>query len=445
MSHKNKLNLFDTTMLVVSLIIGMGIFRNPVEVAKTAQTPTIFFLAWILGGIISFLGGLTYAEIGSRYAVKGGFYKIFSYCYHPAFAFMVNWMLVISNAGAVSIVAMVGAEYINPVLMPESLQNPLGIKITSITTIAVLYAINFIGIRLSAKTQNVLSMIKIVMMGLLILTIFGNHPTPKASTNLTSEHWETMDYFKALALSFIPIFFTYGGYQQTINFGTDIENPAKNTPKGIFIGCGLVMFLYLAINFAYYKVLGMDGMANSASLTSDLAKVFFGETGSKVTSVLLFISVLTFVNSSMLTNPRVYYAMAEDGVLPKFFSKQNDKSQVQEIALTVYVSFLILFLFFADSFKELLNYVMFCDSIGMITSAFTIFLLRKKILETPDNLYTIGFGKVLFPAIFIVTYTLVAVSALISNKENLPMAIGLFLGGLPLYYLMKKIIPNDEK
>jgi len=443
MLNKNKLNLFDTIMLVVSLIIGMGIFRNPVEVARTAQTPTIFFLAWILGGIISFLGGLTYAEIGSRYAVKGGFYKIFSYCYHPAFAFMVNWMLVISNAGAVSIVAMVGAEYINPVLMPESLQNPLGIKITSIGTIVILYAINFIGIRLSAKTQNVLSMIKIVLMGLLILTIFGNHPTPKASTNLVSEHWETMDYLKALALSFIPIFFTYGGYQQTINFGTDIENPSKNTPKGIFIGCGLVMFLYLAINFAYYKVLGMDGMANSTSLTSDLAKVFFGETGSKVTSVLLFISVLTFVNSSMLTNPRVYFAMAEDGVLPKFFSKQNDKSQVQEIALTVYVSFLILFLFFGDSFKELLNYVMFCDSIGMITSAFTIFILRKKILQTSDNLYTIGFGKVLFPAIFIVTYTLVAVSALLSNKENLPTAIGLFLGGLPLYYLIKKIIPKS--
>ena len=443
MSHKNKLNLFDTIMLVVSLIIGMGIFRNPVEVAQTAQTPTIFFIAWILGGIISFLGGLTYAEIGSRYAVKGGFYKIFSYCYHPAFAFMVNWMLVISNAGAVSIVAMVGAEYINPVLMPESLQNPLGIKITSIGTIVILYAINFIGIRLSAKTQNVLSMIKIVLMGLLILTIFGNHPTPKTSANLVSHHFELMDSFKALALSFIPIFFTYGGYQQTINFGTDIENPSKNTPKGIFIGCGLVMFLYLAINFAYYKVLGMDGMANSTSLTSDLAKVFFGETGSKVTSVLLFISVLTFVNSSMLTNPRVYYAMAEDGVLPKFFSKQNDKSQVQEIALTVYVSFLILFLFFGDSFKELLNYVMFCDSIGMITSAFTIFILRKKVLETSGSLYTIGFGKVLFPAIFIVTYTLVAVSALISNKENLPTAIGLFLGGLPLYYLIKKIIPKS--
>ncbi|MCU0468980.1 MAG: amino acid permease [Arcicella sp.] len=440
MNQKNKLNLFDTTMLVVSLIIGMGIFRNPVEVAKTAQVPFVFFLAWILGGVISFLGGLTYAEIGSRYTVKGGFYKIFSYCYHPAFAFMVNWMIVISNAGAVSIVAMVGAEYINPVLMPDSLQNPLGIKITSITTIIVLYLINFVGIRLSAKTQNVLSMIKIVIMGLLILTIFGNHSTPQVVTNHHTETWSSLDYFKALAFSFIPIFFTYGGYQQTINFGTDIENPSKNTPKGIFIGCGIVMFLYLAINYAYFKVLGIGGIAKSTSLISDLASVFFGETGSKVTSILLFISVLTFVNSSMLTNPRVYYAMAEDGVLPKVFSKQNEQTQVQEIALTVYASFLILILFFADSFKELLNYVMFCDSIGMITSAFTIFLLRKKITQTSANLYTIGFGKVLFPAIFIFTYSLVALASLYNNAENLPTAIGLFLGGLPLYFLIKRII-----
>ena len=109
----NKLSLFDTTMLVVSLVIGMGIFRNPVEVAKQAQTPTIFFTAWMLGGLVSLCGALTYAEIGSRFAVKGGFYKIFSYCYHPSFAFMVNWMIVISNAMAVSIVAMVGAEYID--------------------------------------------------------------------------------------------------------------------------------------------------------------------------------------------------------------------------------------------------------------------------------------------------------------------------------------------
>ncbi|MGX7688265.1 APC family permease [Flectobacillus roseus] len=444
MSAKNKLNLFDTTMLVVSLIIGMGIFRNPVEVAKSAQSPSIFFLAWILGGVVSFFGGLTYAEIGSRYAVKGGFYKIFSYCYHPAFAFMVNWMLVISNAGATSIVAIVGAEYINPIIMPASLQNPMGIKITSISTIVILYIINFVGIRLSAQTQNLLSMIKMVLMALLILTIFAGHPAPVSHTNfaISQEAWQFTDYLKALAVSFIPIFFTYGGYQQTINFGTDIENPVRNTPKGIFIGCSLVMFLYLAINFAYYKVLGIEGIAQSKSLTADLAKVFFGEIGFKFTSVLLFISVLTFVNSAMLTNPRVYFAMAEDGVLPQVFKKQNDKSQVQEFALTVFASFLVLFLFFADSFKELLNYVMFCDSVGMITSAATIFLLRKKSQEILGETYTIGFGKVLFPVIFIMIYTIVAISSLVENKENLPTAIGLFLGGLPLYYILKKAMDN---
>jgi APA family basic amino acid/polyamine antiporter len=103
---------------------------------------------------------------------------------------------------------------------------------------------------------------------------FAGHPAPVSHTNfaITQESWQFTDYLKALAVSFIPIFFTYGGYQQTINFGTDIENPVRNTPKGIFIGCSLVMFLYLAINFAYYKVLGIEGIAQSKSLTADLAR-----------------------------------------------------------------------------------------------------------------------------------------------------------------------------
>lgn len=439
---KNKLNLFDTTMLVVSLIIGMGIFRNPVEVAKTAQSAEIFFLAWILGGIVSFFGALTYAEIGSRYPVKGGFYKIFSYCYHPAFAFMVNWMIVISNAGAVSVVAIVGAEYINPILLPESLQNPLGIKITSITTIVVLYLINLAGIRLSAKTQNILSSIKIILMLLLILTIFKSQPVSNAVKPLLGSTFEGMDYFKALALSFIPIFFTYGGYQQTINFGTDIENPTRNTPRGIFIGCLIVMFLYLSINFAYYKVLGMAGMANSQSLTADLAGVFFGEAGYKFTSVILFISVLTFVNSAMLTNPRVYYAMAEDSVLPPAFKKQNDKTQVQEFALTVFAVFLVIVLLFIDSFKQLINYVMLFDSIGMISSAFAIFILRKKIKnEDLSNIFTLKLGKNLMPALFILTYFLVAIASLLSDYRGALIGLGLFAIGFPLYWIMRKV--ND--
>lgn len=444
MATKTKLNLFDTSMLVVSLVIGMGIFRNPVEVAKQAQTPSVFFWAWVLGGVVSFCGALTYAEIGSRFPVKGGYYKIFSYCYHPAFAFMVNWMIVISNAGATAIVAMVGAEYINPILLPESLQNPTGIKLTSIATILVLYAINYVGIRVSAQTQNLLSMIKIVLMLLLCVSIFFAPETPQVTTNIVPE---SFNFWQALAFSFVPIFFTYGGYQNAINFGTDIENAPRNTPRGIFIGFSIVIFLYLIINYAYFKVLGFSGIQNSTSLTSDLAKVFFGETGYKVTSVLLFISVLTFINSAMLFNPRIHYAMADDGVLPPVFKRTNERTQVQEFALTVFAVFLILVLLFIDSFRELLNYVMFFDSVGMVTSAATIFLLRNQAQKAGNVLdkevYTIGLGKNLMPALFILLYFVTALSALLSTPENLPIALGLFVAGLPLYYIIKKVVAKN--
>jgi APA family basic amino acid/polyamine antiporter len=118
MSIKPKLSQFDLTMIVVSLVIGMGIFRTPVEVAQKAQIPTIFFAAWIMGAVVSLFGALTFAEIGSRYPVAGGFYRIFSHCYHPGFAFMVNWMTVISNAASTASVAIIGAEYIDPILFP---------------------------------------------------------------------------------------------------------------------------------------------------------------------------------------------------------------------------------------------------------------------------------------------------------------------------------------
>src|SRR3954469_6482704 len=141
MSIKPKLGLFDLTMIVVSLVIGMGIFRAPVEVAQKSIVPEIFFVAWIGGALVSFCGALTFAEIGSRYPVAGGFYRIFSHCYHPAFAFMVNWMTVISNAASTAIVAIIGADYINPLIIPN-VDHDLGIKITTISAILILYGLN---------------------------------------------------------------------------------------------------------------------------------------------------------------------------------------------------------------------------------------------------------------------------------------------------------------
>src|SRR5579862_2552649 len=169
MSIKPKLNRFDLTMIVIGLIIGMGIFKTPSDVALNAGNGWIFFGAWIFGGLVSLCGALTFAEIGARYPVTGGFYKVFSYCYHPAIAFMINWVLVISNAASVAVVALIGSDYIRPFLLPADWQNDGGTRIITIVSVLLLYAINFLGIKMSARTQNLLITFKIALILLVCL------------------------------------------------------------------------------------------------------------------------------------------------------------------------------------------------------------------------------------------------------------------------------------
>ena len=171
MSIQPKLKQFDLTMIVVSLVIGVGIFRTPALVAEKSGNELIFFAVWIFGGIISICGALTFAEIGARLPAAGGYYKIFSYAYHPAFAFMLNWSQVIINAGSSAGVAIIGAEYITPVLFPEAADPGLIIKIIAVSIITLLFAINYAGIKMGARTQNVLSVLKIVMILVFCLSL----------------------------------------------------------------------------------------------------------------------------------------------------------------------------------------------------------------------------------------------------------------------------------
>lgn len=423
-------------MIVVSLVIGMGIFRTPVEVANKAQTPTIFFLAWGIGALISFFGALTFAEIGSRYPVAGGFYRIFSHCYHPAFAFMVNWMTVISNAASTASVAIIGAEYIQPILFPN-LEPTQAIRLITLSSIVILYGINMVGIKMSARTLNVLMIIKISLIVLLIAAIFSA-PTSSAPAN----HANTPeDWLKAFWLCFVPVFFTYGGYQQTMNFGSDVPNASRTIPRAIFYGIAIILSLYLLVNFSYFHVLGFEGLKNSTALAADVARVLLGNSAFKVVAVIMFFSVMAYVNASILSNPRVYYAMAEDKVLPPVFKKINTKTQVQEFSVSVFVAFIVLTLFFSTSFTQVLGYVMFFDSISLITASAAIFILRYRAKKNgyPKGIYKMR-GYPWMPALFIVVYTLVNISVLISNPQASFIGFILFVSGFPLYLILRKLI-----
>lgn len=438
MPIKPKLGLFDLTMIVVSLVIGMGIFRTPVEVAQKAHVPLVFFAAWIMGAVVSLFGALTFAEIGSRYPVAGGFYRIFSHCYHPAFAFMVNWMTVISNAASTSIVAIIGAEYINPIIFPD-MEHDLAVRITTISAIVVLYAINLIGIKMSAKTLNVMMVIKICLVVMLIACIFVAPTRPAVATPVST--LSNGDLLNAFWLCFVPVFFTYGGYQQSMNFGSDVTNPARTMPRAIFYGIAIILSLYLLVNFSYYHVLGLEGLKTTTALAAEMAGILLGDYAFKFVAIVMFIGVMAYVNASILSNPRVYYAMAEEKILPAIFKRVNERTQVQEFSVTVFVVFMIVTLFLTSSFSKVLNYVMFFDSISLASAAAALFVLRHRAKKNgdPEGIYKMR-GYPWMPAIFIVIYSLVNVSVMVSNPQAATIGMVLFVSGLPLYWGLKKLV-----
>ena len=445
-----KLNLFDFTMIVVSLVIGMGIFRTPLNVAKASPDTFLFFAAWIAGGLVALCGALTYAEIGSRLPVTGGYYKVFSYAYHPSIAFAINCVILVSNAASLAGVALVGGEYITGIFIPLS-KDLEWIKIAAnatyiqtiqiciaITAIVIFYGINLMGLKMSAKTQNVLTIIKITLILLLITPIFFASPAVTAAAIPTAISPTFMEYLKAFGIGLVAVSFTYGGYQQTINFGAEVDKPTKNIPRGIFFGIFIIIVLYLTINYAYIKVIGFEEIKNSKNIAAIMASKIFGINAERVLSGFLFLSVLAYVNVLLMSNPRVMYAMSEDKILPAAFKKRNSKTDVLTISLSVFAALCALIVFWAKEFDTILSFTIFLDCFGMVLSAATIFVLRKR----TKHLDGTGIYKMklypLLPIIFIVSYTFVAISIALDYKKNDNAALtglSVMAGFIALYFI----------
>ncbi|MEO6071137.1 MAG: APC family permease [Chitinophagaceae bacterium] len=437
MSTKPKLGLFDLTMIVVGLVIGMGIFRTASDAANAAITPSVFFMAWFAGGLIALCGALTYAEIGSRFPITGGYYKVFAECYHPSIAFAINCIILISNAASMAGVALIGSEYISQVIFHTD-PAPIVKSLIAMVPIILFYGINLLGLRLSAKTQNVLMIIKIGMLILLISSIFFAPGATEGAAPAIVRQYSWGDYIKSFGVALIAVSFTYGGYQQTINFGEEIKNPRKTIPRGIFIGIIIIISLYLAVSFAYYRAIGFDSLKSSRGIASIVAEQMFGPTGRTVSSVLLFVAVLAYVNVLLLSNPRVMYAMSTDGILPAAFKQRNEKRDVLTVSLTAFAAIGIVVLFFAKTFDKILGFTIFLDSIGMATSAATIFILRKR----TKHLDGTGIYKMklypLLPLIFIAAYIFVGISIWVNTPSLAWTGIAVFALFLIIYFLVTR-------
>lgn len=445
MTAKNKLGLFDLTMIVVSLVIGMGIFRTPANVAAASPTPVIFFIAWFAGGLVALCGALTYAEIGSRLPVMGGYYKVFAYAYHPSIAFGINCIILVSNAASGAAVALVGSEYITSVITPNAKDadyiQTIHISI-ALAAIIIFYGINMMGLRLSAKTQTVLTVFKIGLVLLLIAPLFFSSGNAATSSSLITSTIDPgfKEYIKAFGIGLVAVSFTYGGYQQTINFGAEVDKPNRNIPRGIFMGIFIIIILYLAINYAYVQVIGFEELKNSKNIAAIMASKIFGAEAERILSVLLFLSVLAYINVILLSNPRVMVAMSEDKILPAAFQKRNNKGALT-LALTLFAGLAIVIVFWAKEFDTLLSFTIFLDCFGMALSAGSIFIIRKKTAHlNGTGIYSMKLYPLL-PLIFIAAYSFVAISLLINETKLSLIGLGVLAGFIGLYFIVKAVKP----
>ncbi|MBM4160149.1 MAG: amino acid permease [Ignavibacteria bacterium] len=436
MNIKAKLTSFDATMIVVSLVIGIGIFRTPAIVASSTGTTTLFFAAWILGGFISFLGALTFAEIGSRFPKPGAFYRVVAESYHPSVAFMLNWtnVVIVNGAGAAA-VSIIGAEYLTPIILPDHLRTQFATQLTAAGLITFLLIINYLGIKTGAWTQNVLTVIKMVMIVMLAIVAFmyaADEPSEPVQS-LTSDPW-----LVALGIGLISVFYTYGGYQCTLNFGGDIKSPERNMPRAIFFGIAIIISLYLIINLAYYSVLGLDGVAGSKLVAAEVARVCFGQSGYLIVSVAIFLSAMGFLNVTLMQIPRSYYAMAQDRALPLIFMKVNERTQTQEFALLFFGGTIVLSIFFLGTFERLLNYVMFFDSLNNALVASTIFVLRRRRVASTEGGYHVPLYPVV-PAFFVLFLLSITVNVVLSQPGSILIGISILLAGFPIFLLMRRV------
>jgi APA family basic amino acid/polyamine antiporter len=359
---------------------------------------------------------------------------VFAHCYHPGVGFTINVLILISNAASLAVVALIGADYVSDLLFGRPSGTLFNIGVASFS-VGLFYIVNLLGLKTSSRTQNVLMVVKISLILLLITSLFkGVSVAPHGYNDGKVYVYDGTNGMLLLLVSLVSVFFTYGGYQQTINFGAEVSS-AKTMQRGIVIGILLVLFLYLAINYTYVKVIGFDQIKNANAIGSLLFEAWFGKLGAKVFDFAMVLSVLAYVNVILMSNPRVMYAMSEDKVLPAVFQKKHATTDALVPGLTVFAITTILITFFGKGVDDVLSFSIFLDCLGMSTSAATLLILRRK--KQGDAAVTGGLKRwtPIFCVLFVISYAFVALAVVIDKPYAALTAVILVVIVLILYRL----------
>jgi APA family basic amino acid/polyamine antiporter len=368
-----EIGLFGATMLVMGGIVGAGIFMNPYVVARQVGTPALILGAWVFGGLVALAGALVYAELASIRPAVGGQYAYLREAFHPRVAFVYGWvLLLVSQSGGMAAVAVTFARYLR-----ELVPLPVGEGATAVLALGTLTIVNAFGVRAGNQVQAALMVLKILAIAGLVGVGFATFDASRSPLAPVLDRAPSLDLVTAFGAALVPVLFAYGGWQTSGFVMGELKRPARDMPRALVLGVGGVVVLYLAVNLVCLRGLGADGLARSSAPASDLMRLALGERGARLIALGIAVSTLGFLSQGILTAPRVYYAMARDGIFFARLGALHPRTRVPVLAIAVQglaASVIAL----SGRYEQILNYVVSVDFISFGLTGATLFVYRAR-------------------------------------------------------------------
>ena len=429
-----QLGLFGTTMAVMGGIIGAGIFMNPYLVAQRVQTSSLILGAWIAGGLIALIGGFIYAELAARLPVVGGQYAYLREALHPGVAFMYGWvLLLVIQTGGMAAVAVTFARY-----FLELTSWTINDAVIAAAALALLTAVNCVGVRAGSRVQSAMTLTAVAAIALLVACslLFGG-ASPIAWTPVISEP-ASMNLLWAFGAAMTPVLFAYGGWQTSSFLAGEVRDPQRTLPRSLILGVLGVITVYTAVNFAYVRELGPAGLAATSTPASSVMAGLLGPRGAQIIAGGIAFSAFGFLAQSMLTAPRVYFAMAEDRVFFRGVAWVHPQTRVPMIAIALQGLWAMV-IALTGSFAQVVNYVVAMDSLFFALTAVCLFVLRRRAAAEGSD--TTAFrvpGHPWTTLLFIAAEMLIVMSTFAHDWKRATIGVFIALVGLPAYWFWRR-------
>lgn len=454
-----KLGLFDSTMVMVGIVIGSGIFLTTGIMAKAIPSSGLILLAWFVGGLLTLAGALTYAELGAAMPEAGGQYVYLREAYGPLAGFLFGWILfLVYMTGGIAALALAFAEYTGyffPALGPDHILFDLKVPLFQSTfsyslssgqlvgaaVIVLLSLFNFIGVGLGKLIQNVFTVIKIGILAAII--VFGlaiGRGTPP-DLSLSPMGMSLSSILIGFGVSLVAVAWAFDGWNNVNFVAGEIKNPKRNLPLALIVGTLGTTFLYVLVNYVYLYALPIQETVGVVRIAEKATGALFGASTGAMISALVIVSVFGSLNGSILVGPRVYYAMARDRLFFRRVAQIHPRFRTPGFSILIQAIWASL-LTLLGSFEQIFTFTMFIAILFWIAATASVFTLRKKLPGLPRPYKTWGYPFV--PGIFIVASTGILLNTLIEKPVEALAGLLLTVLGIPAYFYWKRKGKNEQ-